>query len=76
VNDAPTISVIANQTVNEDTPTETLYLQLEMLKRQPQVSLLQQVRVNTTVVPNANITLGGTGPSRTINIAPAASESE
>lgn len=72
VNDAPTISVISNQTINEDNTTGNVAFTIGDIETAAGSLVVTATSSNTTLVPNGNITLGGAGPSRTINVAPAA----
>ena len=75
VNDAPTITDIANQTIDEDTATGALAVHDRRCRDgagEPHVSGSSS---NTTLVPNANIVFGGAGANRTVTVTPAA-ESE
>jgi gliding motility-associated-like protein len=74
-NDGPTISAIADQTVNEDTPTGVIVFTIADAETAATGLTVTASSSNTALVPNANITLGGTGPSRSINISPAANQS-
>jgi len=75
VNDAPTISAIADQAINEDTQTGNLAFTIGDAETAAASLVVTASSSNTTVVPNGNITLGGSGISRTINISPAANQS-
>jgi len=75
VNDAPTISAIANQSVNEDAATAALAFTIDDLDST--VTCAGSVTVsssNTTIVPNANIVVGGVAPNCTVTVTPAANE--
>ncbi len=74
VNDAPTITPIANQTINEDTSTGALVFTIGDVETPPASLVVTATSSNITLVPNANITLGGTGAARTISILPAANQ--
>jgi hypothetical protein len=74
VNDAPTISDIANQTSSGAAigPVSFTVNDLET----PLANLtLTGTSSNTTLVPNANITFGGSGGNRTVTVAPASGQS-
>lgn len=72
VNDAPTVSNIANQTVNEDTATSALVFTVGDGESAAGSLTLSGGSSNTTLVPNANIVFGGSGASRTVTVTPAA----
>ena len=71
-NTAPTISVIANQTTNEDVPTAVIPFTIGDAETAAAGLTVSASSSNTTLVPNANIQLGGSGASRTITVTPAA----
>jgi len=75
VNDAPTISAIADQIVNEDNATGNISFTIGDVETAAGSLTVTATSSNTTLVPNGNITLGGSGISRTINITPAANQS-
>jgi uncharacterized repeat protein (TIGR01451 family) len=70
VNDAPTLTGPANQTVDEDTATPVLPVTVSDLETPARDLVLTAASSNPTLVPNANVTLGGTGPSRTVTVRP------
>lgn len=74
VNDAPTISAIANRSTNEDTATSAIPFTVGDVETAAASLTVSATSSNTTVVPLANITLGGSGASRTVTIAPAANQ--
>jgi hypothetical protein len=67
--DAPTISNVADQTINEDGTTGSLAFTVA----DPDGGNLTVTATSsdTLLVPNGNITLGGSGNNRTVAIAPA-----
>ena len=70
-NQAPTISEIANQTTAEDTATAAISFTVGD-RLTPAASLVVSgTSSNTTLVPNQNIVLAGTGADRTVRITPA-----
>jgi hypothetical protein len=76
VNEAPTISNVADQSTNEDTPTAALAVTLGDADSGPSVLTFFATSSNTTLVPNGNFTYGGgTGANRTVTITPAANQS-
>lgn len=75
VDDAPTITAIAAQTTNEDTPTSDIPFTIGDAETAAGTLTLTGTSSNTTLVPNGNIVFGGTGTSRTVTISPAANES-
>jgi hypothetical protein len=75
VNDPPTISDIANQTINEDGNTGALSFTVGDAETAAGSLSLSGSSANTTLVPNANIVFGGSGASRTVTVTPAANQS-
>ena len=75
VNDAPTISDVADQTTNEDTATAAPDASRSAMSRRRRRRLtLTGSSSNTTLVPTANIVFGGSGASRTVTVTPAANQ--
>ena len=76
VNDAPTISDIADQTIDEDTADQRAARSRSAMSRPPRRSLdgVGQLRRITTLVPDANIVFGGAGANRTVTVTPAANQ--
>jgi hypothetical protein len=74
-NTAPTISNVANQSVNEDTATAALPVVLGDDFTAVASLTVTGTSSNVTLVPNANIVLGGSGANRTVTITPAANQS-
>ena len=75
VNDAPTITAIADQTTNEDTATGAIPFTVEDVETAAASLTVSGSSSSTTLVPNANIALGGSGPIRTVTLTPAANQS-
>lgn len=74
VNSTPTIThVFASPTINEDSSTGALAFTVGDAAFETPAGLLNVSASsgNTSLVPNANILLGGSGASRTINVFPA-----
>jgi uncharacterized repeat protein (TIGR01451 family) len=75
VPDAPSISGLANTTIDEDTTTGPMPFVLADVDS-PLASVTASARsLNTTLVPDANISLGGAGANRTISVTPAPNQS-
>ena len=74
VNDAPTITAISDQTVLEDTPTGALAFTIGDLDTPVGSLIITPSSSNTTLVPIANIVIGGSGASRTVQVTPAANQ--
>jgi surface-anchored protein len=72
VNDAPTISNVSDQSTNEDTPTGAIAFIVGDLETPAGSLVVTATSSNTTLVPNANIVLGGSGANRTVTITPVA----
>lgn len=69
---APTISDVANQTTDEDTPTGAVAFTVGDAETPVANLNVTATSSNTALVPNANLALGGSGASRTLTITPAA----
>src|SRR5436190_953256 len=74
VNDNPTISDITNQTTNEDTATGATAFTVGDVETAAAGLTLSGSSSNTTLLPNANITFGGSGANRTVTVTPAANQ--
>ena len=73
-NTAPTISDIADRTINEDASTGAISFTVGDAETAAGSLTLSGSSSNTTLVPNANITFGGSGASRTVTVTPAANK--
>jgi cytochrome c peroxidase len=71
VNDAPTITAIANQTINKDTATMALPVTVGDVETAPAGLTVSGSSSNQTLVPNANVVVGGSGAIRTVTVTPA-----
>lgn len=74
VNDDPTISAIADQTPNEDTATGAIAFTVGDVETAAGSLTVTATSSDQTLVPDGNITLGGSGASRTINVLPGTNE--
>jgi VCBS repeat-containing protein len=74
-NDVPTIGAIANQSTNEDTATSAISVNVNDVETAAGSLTVTATSDNPTLVPNANIVVGGTGANRTLTITPAANQS-
>ncbi len=74
VNDAPTISDIANLSVDANTNTGALAFVIGDVDGLTGVTV-SGASSNPTLVPAANIVFGGTGTNRTVTVTPAANQS-
>ena len=75
VNDPPTISMISDQTTAENTPTNAIPFTVGDGETAPGSLTLTASSSNTSLVPVANISFGGSGAARTVTIDPGASQS-
>ena len=74
VNDVPTITAVADQSINEDIPTGAVAFTVGDTETAVASLTLTGSSDNVTLVPNANIVFGGTGASRTVTVTPAANQ--
>ena len=72
VNQAPTVSAIANQTIDEDTATAALAFTIGDAETDPTLLTVTAVSSNAALLPAGGIVLGGSGANRTIVLTPAA----
>lgn len=70
INDPPTISDIANQTVQEDHSTGNINFTVYDEESTGSLSITG-ASSNQALVPSGNIFIGGSGSSRTVNVIPA-----
>ena len=75
INDAPTITAINNQTVNEDTATNSLSFTVDDIESAASSLTVTSSSSNTILVPSSNIVLSGSGASRSVIVTPADNES-
>ena len=75
INDAPTISNVASQTTTENITTAALPFIVGDDLTAASALTLSKSSANTTLVPNANIVLGGSGANRTVTVTPAVNQS-
>jgi CSLREA domain-containing protein len=74
VNDLPTITAISPQSIDEDTATNALAFTVADVETAAGSLVVTGSSSDTTVVPNGNVTLGGSDGSRTVVVAPAANQ--
>ncbi len=74
VNDAPTISNITAQSMNEDTTSPPIPFTISDVESAAANLIVTASSSNTTLVPNGNIVLGGAGEDRNLTITPAADQ--
>ena len=70
-NDAPTITSISAATTMKNNATSALAFTIGDTETAAASLTVSATSSNTTLVPNANITLGGSGASRTVMVTPA-----
>ena len=73
-NTPPTISSVAGQAVAQGTGTGAISFSVGDAELNPAVLAVTAASSNTTVVPAANIVLGGSGTSRTATVTPASGQ--
>lgn len=71
---APTISDIPDQSTAEDTPLGPIAFTVGDVDTDPALLTVTAVSDNQVLLPDANITLGGSGTGRTISLNPAANQ--
>jgi choice-of-anchor C domain-containing protein len=74
INDAPTISAIANTSTTNNTPTTALPFTIADVDNSAGSLTLTKSSSNTTLVPEANIVFGGSGANRTVTLTPASGQ--
>jgi uncharacterized delta-60 repeat protein len=75
VNDVPTISDIANQTIPANTSTGALPFSIGDVETAGASLTVSGTSSNTTLVPNGRIVFGGSGAERSVTVAPASGQS-
>jgi sugar lactone lactonase YvrE len=75
VDDAPVISVIADQSINQGGSTGALAFTVSDPDTAAGSLAVSASASNATLVPGGAIAIGGVGANRTVNVTPAASES-
>ena len=75
VDGAPTITDITDQTIVEDTATAALPFTIADVETAAASLTLSVSSSDQTLVPDANIVLGGSGGNRTVTVTPAANQS-
>lgn len=74
-NEAPSITAVPDQTLNEDQPSGVLTFTIGDLESAATGLSVTASSSNPAVIRNAGITLGGSGANRTIMVAPVANQS-
>ena len=75
VNDPPTVATISNQTINEDGTINALPFTIGDIDNPVGSLTLAGLSDNDAIIPDANITFGGSGASRTVTITPLPNQS-
>jgi hypothetical protein len=70
VNDTPTVSDVADQTIDEDTATGLLAFSVGDVETDPADLLVTASSSNQALVPNGNLVVGGSGANRTLIATP------
>ena len=73
-NTPPTITGIADQTIDEDTTTAALSFTVGDAETAAGSLTLSKGSSNATLVPTNNIVFGGSGSNRTVTVSPAANQ--
>lgn len=75
VNDTPTITSIANKTINEDGNTGNIDFTVGDVETLASALTLSSSSKNRALVPDGNILIGGAGANRTVKVTPRADRS-
>ncbi len=75
VNDAPAISDVTGKSTDEDTPLADIPFTIGDAETPAGSLTVSATSDNQTLVPDGNITLGGSGANRTVSLTPAANRS-
>src|SRR5262249_37442290 len=73
-NTPPTISDVTDQTITQDTNTGALNFTVNDAETAPSALTVTASSNNQTLVPDANIALGGSDTDRTITVTPASGQ--
>lgn len=73
-NSVPTISVVANQTILEDSSTAALPFAVGDAETAPAQLVVTAASTNTALLPASGVTLGGGQGNRTVTVRPAANQ--
>lgn len=74
VNDAPTISAIANQVTAQNTAIAPIPFTIGDVETAASALTVTATSSNPTLIPNGNLVLGGSAANRTLTLAPAAGQ--
>ncbi len=75
VNDPPTIADVADESTDEDAVTSAIAFTIGDLETATADLTVSSASSNPSLVPLANVILGGSGANRTVTITPAANQS-
>jgi uncharacterized repeat protein (TIGR01451 family) len=75
VNDAPTISGLADLTINQGSGPTNIFFTVSDPESLPSSLVATATSLNQALVPNGNLVVNGNGTSRTLTITPVASQS-
>ncbi len=70
VNDAPTVSPIGDQIIDEETVAGPIPFSVDDIDTDPQAFTVYGSSSDTKLVPHTNITFDGTGKARSVTVAP------
>ena len=74
-NTPPTISAIADQTIDENTSTTPLSFTVNDAESAPADLVVQAASSDQNIVPDSGISVGGSGRNRSITVTPASGQS-
>jgi len=74
VNDAPTVSVIPNQVIDEDGSTGDIAYTIDDVETSPVSLSVSRTSSNTSLIPVTRVFLGGSGANRTVRVEPLANQ--
>jgi len=74
VNDTPVISSVADQMISRNSATPPLAFTVNDSQVSPGSLVVTATSSNPTLVPNANLLLGGSGSNRTLTVTPVANQ--
>lgn len=75
INDDPVLDDIADTATDEDTPTPAIAFSVSDVETAAGALTLSASSSNTSLLPDSNIVLGGSGANRSITLTPAANQS-
>lgn len=75
LNETPTLTEIADQTIDEDQSTAELSFTVDDGETTAAELIVTGTSSNTTLIPDANILLGGSGANRTVTVTPVSNQS-